>query len=77
MYVSTLTVPSTTRPVANSASGTGASAIYTLLLLKTRPTCRMCATDVDSTSLASARVNIESNDLAPGAACFIRKRPTH
>lgn len=43
--------------------GTGASAIYTILCLKSRPNWTMCATDVDKKSFESAARNIALNNL--------------
>lgn len=43
--------------------GTGASAIYTLLCLKSRPSWSMCATDVDKKSFESAARNLALNNL--------------
>ncbi|KAF2502303.1 hypothetical protein BU16DRAFT_497893 [Lophium mytilinum] len=43
--------------------GTGASAIYTILALKTRSSWRMCSTDIDERSLSFAKYNLQINDL--------------
>ncbi|KAJ4289149.1 hypothetical protein N0V90_011491 [Kalmusia sp. IMI 367209] len=43
--------------------GTGASAIYTMLCLKSRPNWTMCATDVDKKSFNSAVRNLTHNNL--------------
>ncbi|KAA8611720.1 SAM-dependent methyltransferase [Pyrenophora tritici-repentis] len=43
--------------------GTGASAIYTLLCLKSRPNWSMCATDIDKKSFESAARNLALNTL--------------
>lgn len=51
------------RQVIGLDIGTGASAIYTLLALKTRPNWTMCATDIDKKSFDSAARNLALNDL--------------
>lgn len=43
--------------------GTGASAIYTMLCLKSRPNWVMCATDVDKKSFDYAARNLSTNGL--------------
>lgn len=43
--------------------GTGASAIYTMLCLKSRPNWTMCATDIDKKSFESAARNLAINKL--------------
>jgi 23S rRNA (adenine1618-N6)-methyltransferase len=51
------------RQVVGLDIGTGASAIYTMLCLKSRPNCTMCATDVDKKSFESAARNLTTNNL--------------
>ncbi|KAF2816896.1 uncharacterized protein BDZ99DRAFT_430569 [Mytilinidion resinicola] len=51
------------RVVTGLDIGTGASAIYTILALQTRPSWHMCATDIDEQSLSFAKYNIQNNDL--------------
>ncbi|KAF1976537.1 hypothetical protein BU23DRAFT_528211 [Bimuria novae-zelandiae CBS 107.79] len=43
--------------------GTGASAIYTMLCLKSRPSWTMCATDIDKKSFDYAARNLSNNGL--------------
>lgn len=43
--------------------GTGASAIYTMLCLQSRPAWTMCATDIDKQSFESAARNLAVNNL--------------
>lgn len=43
--------------------GTGASAIYTMLCLRSRPNWSMCATDIDKKSFDSAARNLALNHL--------------
>ncbi|KAF2187877.1 hypothetical protein K469DRAFT_748726 [Zopfia rhizophila CBS 207.26] len=52
-----------TRQVMGLDIGTGASAIYTLLLQKTRPNWNMCATDIDKKSFDSAVRNLALNGM--------------
>ena len=52
-----------TRRVVGLDIGTGASAIYTLLCLKSRPNWTMCATDIDAPSFESASRNLALNSL--------------
>lgn len=51
------------RQVVGLDIGTGASAIYTMLCLKSRPAWTMCATDVDKKSFESAARNLTINNL--------------
>ncbi|KAF2789381.1 hypothetical protein K505DRAFT_328286 [Melanomma pulvis-pyrius CBS 109.77] len=51
------------RKVVGLDIGTGASAIYTLLCLQTRPNWTMCATDVDKKSFDSAARNLALNNM--------------
>ncbi|KAL9062782.1 MAG: hypothetical protein Q9157_008632, partial [Trypethelium eluteriae] len=51
-------------PLTQPPSGTGASAIYPLLFASTRPNYRLLATELDSTSHASAAHNITLNNLS-------------
>jgi 23S rRNA (adenine1618-N6)-methyltransferase len=51
------------RKVVGLDIGTGASAIYTLLALQSRPNWHMCATDVDKKSFDSAARNLALNNL--------------
>lgn len=51
------------RKVIGLDIGTGASAIYTMLCLKSRPGWTMCATDVDAKSFSSAARNLALNSL--------------
>lgn len=51
------------RKVVGLDIGTGASAIYTMLCLKSRPNWDMCATDVDKASFTSAARNLALNSL--------------
>ncbi|KAL1608535.1 hypothetical protein SLS60_003477 [Paraconiothyrium brasiliense] len=51
------------RQVVGLDIGTGASAIYTMLCLKSRPNWTMCATDVDKKSFESAARNLTINNL--------------
>ncbi|RMZ70068.1 DUF890 domain [Pyrenophora seminiperda CCB06] len=51
------------RQVCGLDIGTGASAIYTLLCLKSRPNWSMCATDIDKRSFESAARNLALNSL--------------
>lgn len=52
------------RQVIGLDVGTGASAIYTMLCLSSRPKWTMCATDVDKKSFDSAILNLTSNRLS-------------
>ncbi|KAH8723714.1 hypothetical protein GQ44DRAFT_619771 [Phaeosphaeriaceae sp. PMI808] len=51
------------RRVVGLDIGTGASAIYTLLCLQSRPSWTMCATDLDKKSFESAARNLALNNL--------------
>ena len=51
------------RRVVGLDIGTGASAIYTMLCLKSRPNWTMCATDVDKKSFDHAARNLSNNGL--------------
>jgi len=51
------------RQVVGLDIGTGASAIYTMLCLKSRPNWTMCATDVDKKSFEAAARNLTINNL--------------
>jgi 23S rRNA (adenine1618-N6)-methyltransferase len=51
------------RRVTGLDIGTGSSAIYTLLCLKSRPSWTMCATDIDAPSFESASRNLALNSL--------------
>jgi 23S rRNA (adenine1618-N6)-methyltransferase len=51
------------RKITGLDIGTGASAIYTMLSLKSRPNWRMCATDIDKKSFESAARNLALNNL--------------
>ncbi|KAF1832052.1 hypothetical protein BDW02DRAFT_503933 [Decorospora gaudefroyi] len=51
------------RGVVGLDIGTGASAIYTMLSLKSRPNWTMCATDIDKKSFDSAARNLALNNL--------------
>jgi 23S rRNA (adenine1618-N6)-methyltransferase len=51
------------RQVIGLDIGTGASAIYTMLCLKSRPNWTMCATDIDKKSFTSAARNLAHNKL--------------
>ena len=51
------------RKVVGLDIGTGASAIYTMLCLKSRPNWTMCATDIDKKSFDSAARNLAINNL--------------
>ncbi|KAL5115133.1 hypothetical protein ACEQ8H_006969 [Pleosporales sp. CAS-2024a] len=51
------------RPVIGLDIGTGASAIYTMLCLQSRPNWTMCATDIDKRSFESAARNLALNNL--------------
>ncbi len=51
------------RQVTGLDIGTGASAIYTMLCLQSRPNWTMCATDVDKKSFDSAARNLALNNL--------------
>ena len=51
------------REVMGLDIGTGASAIYALLALKSRPKWQMCVTDVDKESFESAACNFAINNL--------------
>ncbi|CAN9160225.1 unnamed protein product [Alternaria alternata] len=51
------------RQVQGLDIGTGASAIYTLLCLRSRPNWSMCATDIDKKSFDSAARNLALNNL--------------
>jgi 23S rRNA (adenine1618-N6)-methyltransferase len=51
------------RKVTGLDIGTGASAIYTLLCLRTRPNWTMCCTDVDKKSFDSAARNLALNNM--------------
>ncbi|KAF1850700.1 uncharacterized protein K460DRAFT_271989 [Cucurbitaria berberidis CBS 394.84] len=51
------------RKVVGLDIGTGASAIYTMLCLKSRPNWTMCATDIDKKSFDSAARNLALNNL--------------
>ncbi|KAF2732916.1 hypothetical protein EJ04DRAFT_496079 [Polyplosphaeria fusca] len=53
------------RKVVGLDIGTGASAIYTLLLLNQRPNWIMCATEVDTKSFNYAIQNISLNSFGP------------
>jgi 23S rRNA (adenine1618-N6)-methyltransferase len=43
--------------------GTGASGIYAMLCMKSRPNWTMCASDIDKVSFESAAANLAKNDL--------------
>lgn len=51
------------RAVVGLDIGTGASAIYAMLCMKSRPNWTMCATDVDKISFESAAANFARNNL--------------
>jgi 23S rRNA (adenine1618-N6)-methyltransferase len=51
------------RKVTGLDIGTGASAIYTMLCLQSRPNWTMCATDIDKKSFESAARNLALNNL--------------
>jgi 23S rRNA (adenine1618-N6)-methyltransferase len=51
------------REVVGLDIGTGASAIYTMLCLQSRPNWTMCATDIDKKSFESAARNLALNNL--------------
>jgi 23S rRNA (adenine1618-N6)-methyltransferase len=51
------------REVTGLDIGTGASAIYTMLCLQSRPSWKMCATDIDKKSFESAARNLALNNL--------------
>ncbi|KAF2272044.1 uncharacterized protein EI97DRAFT_437319 [Westerdykella ornata] len=51
------------RKVVGLDIGTGASAIYTLLILRTRPNWHMCVTDVDKKSFDFAARNLALNNM--------------
>ncbi|KAH9871006.1 hypothetical protein J1614_006580 [Plenodomus biglobosus] len=51
------------RKVVGLDIGTGASAIYTMLCLASRPNWSMCATDIDKSSFDSAARNLALNGL--------------
>jgi 23S rRNA (adenine1618-N6)-methyltransferase len=51
------------RQVVGLDIGTGASAIYSMLCLKSRPNWTMCATDLDKKSFESAARNLALNNL--------------
>jgi 23S rRNA (adenine1618-N6)-methyltransferase len=51
------------RQVTGLDIGTGASAIYAMLCLRSRPNWTMCATDVDKKSFDSAVLNLTLNNL--------------
>jgi 23S rRNA (adenine1618-N6)-methyltransferase len=51
------------RNVVGLDIGTGASAIYALLFLKTRPNWEMCVTDVDKRSFDAAARNLAINNM--------------
>ena len=51
------------RKVTGLDIGTGASAIYTLLCLRTRPNWTMCCTDIDKKSFDSAARNLALNNM--------------
>lgn len=52
-----------TRSVVGLDIGTGASAIYTLLALRSRPNWTMCVTDIDKSSFNSAARNLALNNM--------------
>lgn len=51
------------REVVGLDIGTGASGIYAMLCLKSRPSWTMCATDIDKVSFESAAANFAKNNL--------------
>ncbi|KAJ8117210.1 hypothetical protein OPT61_g1541 [Boeremia exigua] len=51
------------REVLGLDIGTGASGIYAMLCMKSRPNWTMCATDIDKTSFESAAANFAENNL--------------
>lgn len=51
------------RGVVGLDIGTGASGIYAMLCMKSRPSWTMCATDIDKTSFESAAANFAKNNL--------------
>lgn len=51
------------RKVVGLDIGTGASAIYTMLCLRSRPSWTMCTTDIDKKSFDSAARNLAVNNL--------------
>ncbi|KAH7128117.1 hypothetical protein B0J11DRAFT_431748 [Dendryphion nanum] len=58
-------VPSPSRPITGLDIGTGASAIYALLALRSRPNWHMCITDTDTLSFSYALKNLTQNALLP------------
>ncbi|KAH7052155.1 siroheme synthase [Macrophomina phaseolina] len=59
------------RQVIGLDIGCGASCIYTLLALKTRPTWRMNATDIDPLNFSHALRNVQANGFSP--RCHVMK----
>ncbi|KAH6629343.1 hypothetical protein C7974DRAFT_311319 [Boeremia exigua] len=51
------------REVTGLDIGTGASGIYAMLCMRSRPNWIMCATDIDKTSFESAAANFAKNNL--------------
>jgi 23S rRNA (adenine1618-N6)-methyltransferase len=51
------------REVVGLDIGTGASGIYAMLCMKSRPNWTMCATDIDKASFESAAANFAKNNL--------------
>lgn len=51
------------REVVGLDIGTGASGIYAMLCMKSRPAWTMCATDIDKASFESAAANFAQNNL--------------
>jgi len=58
------------RQVVGLDIGTGASAIYTMLCLRSRPNWTMCATDIDKHSFDSAARNLAINNLMTRTRLF-------
>ncbi|KAH7071859.1 hypothetical protein BKA63DRAFT_417755 [Paraphoma chrysanthemicola] len=58
------------RGVTGLDIGTGASAIYTMLCLESRPSWTMCATDVDKKSFESAARNLALNNFITRTKLF-------
>ena len=79
----TVGTPDTTRDNPSESSGwtacnrgldlgTGASAIYSLLLTKANPRLLMVATEVDDSSIASAQLNIQANSMVHNRISVIK-----
>ncbi|WWD17985.1 hypothetical protein CI109_102431 [Kwoniella shandongensis] len=69
-----LPLTSTSKPLRILDIGTGAVAIYPLLLHRLRPSCEVIATEIDDTSYVHALSVFETNNI-PSSSISIQKSP--